>query len=75
MVTTAPASPATLGSVQRTLLLPLWGRAVETRKPHPLLVDPVAARIIDSMDYDFSMIATKISFVSQLALDCAQPSY
>lgn len=67
MATTAPASPATLGGVQRTLLLPLWGRAVETRKPHPLLADPTAVRILDSIDYDFSTIATKISFVSQLA--------
>jgi O-methyltransferase involved in polyketide biosynthesis len=63
----ATATPAKLGSVQKTLLLPLWGRAVETRKPHPLLVDPTAARIIDSIDYDFSTIATNISFVSRLA--------
>ena len=26
-----------LGHVQRTLLLPLWGRAVETQKKKPLL--------------------------------------
>ena len=67
MVTTATPNPAALGSVQRTLLLPLWGRAVETKKPHPLLVDPAAVRIIDRLDYDFSTIAANISFVSQLA--------
>jgi O-methyltransferase involved in polyketide biosynthesis len=66
-MTTLAANPALLGSVQKTLLLPLWGRAVEMRKAHPLLVDPTAARIIDSIDYDFSTIATNISFVSQLA--------
>ena len=55
-----------LGSVQKTLLLPLWGRATETRKPHPLLADPVASRIIAAIDYDFSTIARNISFVSQL---------
>jgi O-methyltransferase involved in polyketide biosynthesis len=63
----ATSSPAKLGSVQRTLLLPLWGRAVETKKPHPLLVDPTAARIIGLIDYDFSTIAANISFISQLA--------
>jgi O-methyltransferase involved in polyketide biosynthesis len=63
----ATSSPLKLGSVQKTLLLPLWGRAVETGKSHPLLVDPTAARIIDLIDYDFSTIATNISFVSQLA--------
>jgi len=61
------ATAETLGSIQKTLLLPLWGRAVETRKPHPLLVDPAEARIIESIDYDFSTIAANISFVSQLA--------
>ncbi len=63
----ATSSPAKLGSVQKTLLLPLWGRAVESRKPHPLLVDPTATRIIGLIDCDFSTIATNISFVSQLA--------
>jgi O-methyltransferase involved in polyketide biosynthesis len=67
MLATAPSNPAALGSVQKTLLLPLWGRAVETRKPRPLLVDPTAVRIIDTLDYDFSTIAANVSFVSQLA--------
>jgi O-methyltransferase involved in polyketide biosynthesis len=31
-----------LDNVQETLLLPLWGRAVETRKEKPLLTDPQA---------------------------------
>lgn len=56
-----------LGSVQETLLLPLWGRAVETTKPHPMLLDPAAARIVASIAYDFSTIARNISFVSQRA--------
>jgi O-methyltransferase involved in polyketide biosynthesis len=43
------------------------GRAVETRKPHPLLIGPTAARIIDSIDYDCSTIAANISYISQLA--------
>ena len=56
-----------LGSVQQTLLLPLWGRAVETGKAHPLLVDPAAVSILATIDYDFSTIARNISFITQLA--------
>jgi O-methyltransferase involved in polyketide biosynthesis len=35
-----------LGSVQETLLLPLWGRAVETQKKNPRLIDQKAVSII-----------------------------
>lgn len=42
-----------LGSVQKTLLLPLWGRAVETRKQKPLLIDDAAVEIIDKIDMIF----------------------
>jgi hypothetical protein len=35
-----------VGSVQKTLLLPRWGRAVETDKSTPLLVDATSARMI-----------------------------
>ncbi len=56
-----------LGSVQKTLLLPLWGRAIESRKSQPRLKDDVAARIIDSIDYDFSTIARNISPITQYA--------
>ena len=56
-----------LGSVQRTLLMPLWGRAVESRKAQPLLFDPAAAEIIGKIDYDFSTIASNISPITRLA--------
>lgn len=56
-----------LGPVQKTLLLPLWGRAVETNKARPLLVDQTAAAILAKLDYDFSTIARNISPISQLA--------
>jgi O-methyltransferase involved in polyketide biosynthesis len=67
MAATSTTGTAALGSIQKTLLLPLWGRAVETNKPRPLLTDPMAVRIVDSIDYDFSTIAANISFVTQLA--------
>ena len=56
-----------LGSVQKTLLLPLWGRAVESRKPNPRLVDETAVKIVDAIGYDFSTIARNISPITQLA--------
>ena len=34
-----------LGNVQLTLLLPLWGRAVETQKRYLLLIDKTASEI------------------------------
>jgi O-methyltransferase involved in polyketide biosynthesis len=49
MTRTAPQ----LGDVQETLLIPLYGRAVETKKKRPLLKDPKAVEIVDSLEYDF----------------------
>lgn len=43
---------ADLGDVQQTLFITLAGRARETRKKHPLLEDPMAVRIIESVDFD-----------------------
>lgn len=56
-----------LGNVQETLLLPLWGRATESQKVRPKLVDKKAVEIINKIDYDFSTIAQNVSWVSQLA--------
>ncbi|HXK11024.1 MAG TPA: class I SAM-dependent methyltransferase [Vicinamibacteria bacterium] len=56
-----------LGSVQKTLLLPLWGRAVETRRRRPLLVDRAAVEIVGKLDYDFSTMATRLHPVTRLA--------
>jgi O-methyltransferase involved in polyketide biosynthesis len=55
-----------LGSVQKTLLLPLWGRAIETKKPKPLLVDNKAVSIINSIPYDFTVIAENINPISRI---------
>ena len=50
------SSEIKLGSVQETLLLPLWGRAIETQKQKPLLIDNKAVSIINSIPYDFTVI-------------------
>ncbi|CAL9648928.1 hypothetical protein SUDANB145_06544 [Streptomyces sp. enrichment culture] len=42
------------GTVQETLLIPLYGRAVENRKPEPALRDPRAEEIVAAIDYDFA---------------------
>lgn len=55
-----------LGDVQKTLLLPLWGRSVETQKSNPLLTDHTAAEIIKKIDYDFLEAAKNLRNVSQL---------
>lgn len=46
----------TLTGIQGTLLVPLWGRAYETKMKKPLLVDDKAVEIISSIAYDFSKI-------------------
>jgi len=56
-----------LEDVSKTLLLPLWGRAVETQKSNPLLVDKMAVEIIDNINYDFSTISKNIIDITQLA--------
>jgi len=53
-----------LGSVQETLLLPLWGRAVESKKDRPLLDDKKAVSIIENIKYDFTKISSKVSKLS-----------
>jgi O-methyltransferase involved in polyketide biosynthesis len=56
-----------LGNVQKTLFLPLWGRAHETKKSNPLLVDKAALEIIEKVDFNFSTITRNISELSQIA--------
>ncbi|MDA2802970.1 class I SAM-dependent methyltransferase [Nocardiopsis suaedae] len=46
--------PVRLGTVQETLLIPLYGRAVESRKAEAVLRDPVAEEMVAAIDYDFS---------------------
>ncbi len=41
-----------LGAVQQTLFIPLAGRAQETRKKRPVLRDPKAVEIVESVDFD-----------------------
>jgi len=56
-----------LKGVHETLLLPLWGRAVETQKEKPLLIDHEAVKIINAIDYDFSPIANKLNPLARMS--------
>jgi methyltransferase (TIGR00027 family) len=51
---TAFKMQVSLGPAQETLLIPLYGRAVETRKPDGLIRDPRAVEIVDRLDYNFA---------------------
>lgn len=46
--------PVKLGTVQETLLVPLWARARENEESVPVLDDPTSREILDRLDYDFS---------------------
>jgi O-methyltransferase involved in polyketide biosynthesis len=41
-----------LGAVQETLFIPLAARALETQRKHPVLRDPKAVEMVQSIDYD-----------------------
>jgi len=53
LVTTTPRAPR-LGAVEETLLIPLYGRAVETRKRRAVLRDPKAVEMVAAINYDWS---------------------
>lgn len=46
--------PVRLGTIQETLLIPLYGRAVESRKAEAVLRDPRAEEMVAAIDYDFA---------------------
>lgn len=46
-----------LGEVQETLLIPLYGRAQQTRTRPRLLNDPKAVEMVEAIDYDFARFA------------------
>jgi len=49
-----------LGPIQKTLLIPLWGRAQEYEKPQPIIKDKLAHDIISRLDFDFSKMAASM---------------
>lgn len=43
-----------LGRVQETSLIPLYARARDAARRHPVLEDERAAELIDGLEYDFT---------------------
>jgi O-methyltransferase involved in polyketide biosynthesis len=58
MTSTMTKETVQLGTVQETLLITLWARAIEARKWRPILNDWKSAEIYDRLDYDFSRFRT-----------------
>jgi O-methyltransferase involved in polyketide biosynthesis len=48
-----------LGQVQESLLVPLYGRALDSLRKRPILKDPKAVEIVESIDWDFSRFNQK----------------
>lgn len=42
-----------LEGVSETLLIPLWARAVETKRPEPIIRDVLAVQMMEKLEYDF----------------------
>lgn len=43
-----------ISGLSKTLLIPVWARAVETQRPDGIIQDPYAVKISQTYDYDFS---------------------
>jgi O-methyltransferase involved in polyketide biosynthesis len=41
---------------KETLLIPLYGKALESKKQNPILKDPKAEEIIEKIEYDFKQL-------------------
>lgn len=57
-----------LENVQKTLLLPLWGRAQASRMKNPVLIDHRAEELVNMMDYDFSPLFEELGLFHALTL-------
>ena len=47
-------SPKDITVLSTTMLIPLWAKAVEYQRPDALLRDKEAARMLNTIDYDFT---------------------
>lgn len=62
-----------LGPIQKTLLIPLWARAVEYNKNNPIVSDRFAHEIVSRLDFDFQQLAVQMTDVVQV--NCAVRAY
>lgn len=50
--------PSNISELSATMLIPLWAKAVETARPDALLRDVEAVRMMELIDFDFSIFAS-----------------
>ncbi|MFI3280815.1 MAG: class I SAM-dependent methyltransferase [Rikenellaceae bacterium] len=46
--------------VAETLLIPLYMRAIENQRTDPILKDPMAQKLVDSIEYDYTLFDNSI---------------
>ncbi|ORX84814.1 polyketide synthesis O-methyltransferase [Anaeromyces robustus] len=72
MVTANATEKISLGTVQETLLIPLYFRAKETKKENGSINDPQAVELVDKIDYDFSKFdrgkASELGIISRTVI-------
>lgn len=56
MMSDNAVSLQTIDALSSTMLIPLWAKAVESRKENPLLYDAQALSMFQSIDYDFAKL-------------------
>jgi len=55
-----------LDGIQKTLLMPLWGRAKLSKEDNPVLIDTKAIEIIEKLDYDFRDIDKCVPYLGHM---------
>ncbi len=55
-----------LNGVQKTLLLPLWARAKESRELNPIIYDQTACDLLHNLDYNFSEIESNMNKFTEI---------
>ena len=56
-----------LSPCQKTLFLPVWARATESKKIDPIIFDECALEIIDKVNFDFSVLTKNLQPINQLS--------
>lgn len=71
-MTAAPDKvPVHLSGSAETLLLTLYGRAVDAGRPDPILGDAMAVQAVDRLDYDFARTRTSTAIAAAVAARAA----
>jgi O-methyltransferase involved in polyketide biosynthesis len=60
--------PVELSAEKATLLLTLYGKALDARSPRPVLGDTMAAEAVDKLDYDFAKLKMSLAFATSAAV-------